>query len=610
MSGITGWVDWEQDLSHQEALLSRMASTLAHRGPDASMQWCEHHAAFAHRHLAIHAGALAAPPIVYEAGGQRYALVCDSALLNARELRRTLEVDGAVFQSTAEAEVIIHAYRRWGATCVEHLDGAFAFALWDAGRRQLMLARDRLGIRPLFYARRGAGLLFGSELKALLAHPAVQPRVDAQGLAQILTFVRTPGSGVYQGIDELPPAHIALCTQAGFRTERYWALQSAPHSDDLPTTIQRVQELLRGAVDRQLDTAKPVAIMLSGGLDSSIIAALAAQRLRDEGQPVHTYSIDFVDSSQHFEQSPLHLAQDEPWARRAADQFGTTHHSILVEPAALIEHLMVQLTAHDLPMVGQMNTSLYLLMRAMKPQASVTLSGEAADEIFGGYPWLHHEAMMRIPSFPWLPAFLGQGDMGLSWLNPQVAAAVRPMEHVRQRYEQTLSSVPRLDGEEAQAARRREMAYVDLCHWLPFLLERKDRMGMAAGIETRHPFGDHRLVEYAWNIPWAMKHADGLEKHVLRQAFGPLLPPDIRDRKKSAYPSTRNPAYDSQLRAWARQITDESAAPISPLIAVDPLRSLIDQSETGRSGIAQVSLFERIILINTWMDQYHVTLDL
>lgn len=610
MSGIAGWIDWQADLTHQGPMIARMADTLAHRGPDGKGQWLSPDAALAHRRLIVRDAETGEQPMVYREGERTYVITYNGEIYNFRELRRELESYGHTFRTRSDTEVLLHAYVQWGAACVEHLNGIFAFGLWDEQQHQLLLARDHLGVKPLFYAQRGSAILFGSELKVLLAHPLVKPEIGAEGLAQILTFVRTPGSGVYRDVHELRPGHIAICTEAGIRVNRYWSLRSAPHTDDLPTTIQTIRTLVEDAVKRQLIADVPVAPMLSGGLDSSLLTALAAREFQPAGKPLHTYSIDFENSTQHFQVDPLHVSMDEPWAKTVANELGAQHHTVTVGPSDLVEHMLVQLYAHDIPMVGQMNTSLYLMFKAMKPTATVTLSGEAADELFGGYPWLHMEPAIKAQTFPWLPAFLGQGESGLAWLSPETLRQVRPGEHIGQRYQQTIAEVPRLEGEDPLAARRREMFYVDLTHWLTFLLERKDRMAMAAGIEVRHPFGDYRLVEYAWNIPWEMKMVDSIEKGLLRRAVADLLPEDVRSRKKSAYPSVQNPAYDAATRDWTLRILNDANAPIQQLINSEVVRAAVADQGSGRSGIAQVSLFERVILLNEWLEKYAVTLAL
>src|SRR2546421_4631302 len=521
MCGIAGWIDWKGDLTGQGPMIEHMADTLCQRGPDAQGQWLSPHAALAHRRLIVIDPQTGEQPMVYHEGERTYAITYNGEIFNFRELRRELERCGHTFRTSSDTEVLLHAYVEWGEACVRHLNGIFAFGLWDEQKQHLLLARDHLGVKPLFYAQRGSAMLFGSELKVLLAHPLVKAEVDAAGLAEILSFVRTPGSGVYRDVHELRPGHLAIYSEKGMQISRYWSLRSAPHTDDLQTTTEYIRTLLEDTVKQQLIADVPVATLLSGGLDSSLLTALAAREYKHEGKTLHTYSLDFVDSAQNFQRDPLHVELDEPWAKTVSEYIGTRHHTITVDSSMLMENLLVQLYAHDTPMVGQMNTSLYLLFKAMKQEAAVALSGEAADEIFGGYPWFHNEGLLKAPTFPWLPAF--HGANGLSWLSADIVQKVRPTEHIEQRYRESLAEVPRLEGEDALAARRREMFYLNLTHWLPFLLERKDRMGMATGLEVRIPFGDYRLVEYVWNIPWEMKMTDSIEKGILRRAFADVL---------------------------------------------------------------------------------------
>jgi asparagine synthase (glutamine-hydrolysing) len=610
MSGIAGWIDWNENLLTQGATLTRMVDTVAHRGPDGQGQWLSEHAALAQRRLSVIDLQAGAQPLVYQEGEWTYAITYNGEIYNFRELRRELEYAGHTFRTSSDTEVLLHTYVEWGEECVQHLNGIFAFGIWDGRKQQLLLARDHLGVKPLFYAQRGDALLFGSELKVLLSHPLVDSEVDAAGLAQILTFVRTPDSGIYRDVHALRPGHRAIYNKQGFHISRYWDLHSTPHREDLPTTTEHIRALLDDAIKHQLIADIPIAALLSGGLDSNILTALTAREYQAEGKKLHTYSIDFVDSEKHFNSGLLHLSRDEPWARKVSAHFGTHHHTITLDASALMENMMVQLYAHDISMVGQMNTSLYLLFKAIKQEAGIVLSGEAADEIFGGYPWFSIEAVLNAPTFPWMPAFLGRGEGALSWLSPDVLQRVCPTEHIGQQYRQTLAEVPRLEGEDPVATRRREMFYLNLTHWLPFLLERKDRMGMATGLEVRLPFGDPRLVEYAWNIPWEMKTVDGIEKGIVRRAFADLLPEELRSRKKSAYPSIQNPAYDQATRTWALMIVNDANAPIQALLNQPVALSLLEHESSGRSDIAQVSLFERIILLNEWLDKYHIKLSL
>jgi len=553
-------------------------------------------------------------PMLYRANERLYAVAYNGEIYNFRELRSDLESRGHIFQTRSDTEVLLHAYVEWGDACIGRFNGIFAFGLWDEQQQRLLLARDHLGVKPLYYAQRCGNLLFGSELKALLAHPLVKAEVDAQGLAELFTFRHTPGSGVYRNIYELRPAHLAVYDANGLHITRYWSLHSAPHTEDLPTTAEHIRSLLVDTVKRQLIADVPVVAMLSGGLDSSALTALAAHEFRQEGKQLHTYSIDYVDSSQHFQENVMRPSLDAPWVKRVAEYTNTIHHTVTVDTPELIENLLVPLHAFDLPSMGQISTSLYLLFKVMKQDAKVALSGESADEVFGGYPWFHSEAALKAQTFPWLAALSSEstersGAM-LSWLAPDLLQKVHVGEHMQQQYQSALDEVPRLAGESPQDARIREIFYLNLTYFLPMLLDRKDLMSMATGFEVRVPFCDYRLVQYVWNIPWDMKTTGNIEKGILRQALAGILPDDVRNRRKSAYPVSQNPSYFAAVQDWTLHIINDNNAPIHGLINTQVTRTIAENKIPGLPEEFAVFLFERIIQLNEWLKDYHVTLSL
>ena len=608
MCGIAGWIDWNDDLTHKGQILEQMAGTVCHRGPDAHGQWLSSHAALAHRRLIVIDPQTGGQPMLYQEGERTYAISYNGEIYNFRELRGELETLGHTFRTRSDTEVILHAYAEWGESCVQRLNGIFAFGLWDEQQQRLLLARDHLGVKPLFYARRGTSLLFGSELKTLLAHPYVEAEVDARGMAEIISYAFLPDSGVYRHISALPAAHLAVCDEQGMRITRFWSLHSTPHLDDAQTTAEHIRSLLEDTVKRQLIADVPVVTMLSGGLDSSGITAMAAREFQREGKQLHTYSIDFVDSARDFHSSPLHPSLDAPWVQRVSEHVGTHHHTVTVDTSALLENLLVPMRAYDLPTLGQMNTSMYLLFQVMKQDATVALSGESADEAFGGYPWFHIPAAINAQSFPWSAAIIGRGESSLSWLSPDLLQAMQIPAHLEQQYRTALSEVPGLEGEEPHAARIRELFYLNLTRFLPILLDRKDRMSMATGFEVRVPFCDYRLMEYVWNIPWPMKNVDSIEKGILRRAFTDLLPEDALYRKKSAYPVVQNPAYLTATRDWALHIFNDTSAPIHPFLNGPAVRTILESTDPALSEWGIVSLFERIIQLNEWLKEYHVTI--
>jgi asparagine synthase (glutamine-hydrolysing) len=610
MCGIAGWVDWRNDLTQQADVLEGMAETMCHRGPDAQGQWLSPHAALVHRRLIVIDPPTGGQPMIYRQGDWVYAITYNGEIYNFRELQRELQDLGHTFHTQSDTEVVLHAYAEWGEACIPRLNGIFAFGLWDEQKQQLLLARDHLGVKPLFYARRGTAILFSSELKTLLAHPEVKAEIDAQGLAQILTFAYVPDSGVYRNISQLRPGHLAVCDEQHMRVTRYWSFRSAPHPDDVQTTVEHIKTLLADIVKRQLISDVPIVTLLSGGLDSSGLTALAAAEFQREGKQLHTYSVDLVDSARHFRSSALHPTLDAPYVQQVSEYVGTQHRTILVDTPALVENLLAPMRARDMPALGQMETSLYLLFQAMKQDATVALSGESADEIFGGYPWFHMQATLDAQTFPWTMALSGRGEAALSWLSPHLLEAVRIPEHLDQRYRAAIAEVPRLAGETGQAARMREMFYLNLTGFLVLLLERKDRMSMASGFEVRVPFCDYRLMEYVWNIPWEMKNVDGIEKGILRRALAGLLPDDVRVRRKSGYPTFQNPAYLAATRDWAWQIINNANEPIHPYLNGPLVRTLMANPDSALAEWGLVTLFERVIQFNEWLKEYRVSVQL
>ncbi|GAB4199892.1 MAG: asparagine synthase (glutamine-hydrolyzing) [Roseiflexaceae bacterium] len=609
MCGITGWLDWEADPAEQRALVAQMAHTLRHRGPDADGLWAAGPLALAHRRLVVIDPAGGVQPMVHQQGQNRYVISYNGELYNFRELRRELQNLGHVFRTNSDTEVLLQAYVAWGEGCLQRLVGMFAFAIWDEARQQLLLARDHMGIKPLFYAQRGSALLFGSELKALLAHPLVQPEVDAQGLAEIFTWAKTPGLGIYRNVSELRPGHALLANREGQRITQFWRLQSAPHTDDLDTTIERLRAMLSDSVRSQLVADVPLVSLLSGGVDSSGLAALAARELGQHGRSLHTYTIDFVNSSRDFQADMLRSSLDAPWAQQVAQHIGTLHHTITLDTTDLLEHMLAPMRARDLPSAGTMDTALYLLFKQMKQQATVAISGESADEVFGGYFWfVNPQAALGINSLPWVPA-VGFAQL----LSAEARARLDPDAYVARRYQEALAELPPPAEGQSETpidAKMRELFYLSQTRFISIFMDRKDRASMASGFEVRVPYCDHRIVEYLWNVPWQMKATNQIEKGLLREAFAGLLPDEVRQRRKSAFPISRNPSYLQALRQIVQDTLEDSAAPIRPLIDLGQARALLAGDVPAERLSWTMYYLDSIIQVNNWLSEYRVRLAL
>jgi len=609
MCGITGWVDFGRDLRGQRAAIEAMTATMTCRGPDAGGVWCSAHAAIGHRRLSVIDLPGGEQPM--RAPGQDdVVLTFSGEIYNFTELRRELAARGHQFRTRSDTEVLLHGYLEWGADCVRRLNGMFAFGVWDGRRQELLLARDRLGVKPLYYTLQAEGVLFGSEPKAVLAHPQFRAEIDSEGLAELFSQVgtATPGHGLYRGLCQVKPGTQVRVGRGGARTCAYWALEAREHTGDLAATAGTVRELLADAVDRQTVADVPLCSLLSGGLDSSVVSALAADSLRRRDQAkLATFSVDFTGSADAFTPDQLRPSHDEPYARAAAEHIGSRHGTITLEAEDLVTAQWAPLAAHDLPTFGDMYVSFLLLCREISKQSTVALSGEAADEVFGGYPWYHMPALLAAPTFPWA----ARG----SWeplLQPDVRARVRLGEYAADRYAQALAEVPRLAGESQQDRRIREVLYLGLTRWLPFLLDRKDRLSMASGLEVRVPFTDHRLVEYVWNVPWPIKEAGGIEKGLLRTAADSLLPADLLRRRKSIYPGAADQAYERAIDAQLRRLLAQPDAPLFDLISRERLTAAYS-ADPRLPGLMSVqpsptSPVAYLLDVNRWLERSGVTI--
>ncbi|MFC5722927.1 asparagine synthase (glutamine-hydrolyzing) [Streptomyces gamaensis] len=616
MCGIAGWVSFDPARPVTRATADAMTETMACRGPDAHGLWLDRYVALGHRRLAVIDPDGGKQPMTFEHGGRTVAaLTYSGEVFNFRELRRELTDLGHVFRTHSDTEVVLHAYLEWGEAFTERLNGMYAFAVWDARTEELLLVRDRMGIKPLYYYPTPDGVLFGSEPKAILANPAVRPALDAEGLAELIGFTKTPGHAVYKGMRELPPGHTLRVRAGGSRLHRYWALEAREHTDDLDTTIEHVRDLLEDIIARQLVADVPVGTLLSGGLDSSVITALAARERAAAGaEPVKSFALDFARHAEHFEANDWRGTPDTPFAEALARHAGSDHRVVTLPPDALLDPAARRavMTARDLPFdLGDGDTSLYLLFKAVREHCTVALSGESADEVFGGYRWFHHPDSVAADTFPWLAPPFGSGISGPgsgpteALLDRGLLEKIDLRGYRAQRYRDALAEVPHIEGAPPVERRMREIGYLHLTRFVQWMLDRKDRASMAVGLEVRVPFCDHRLVEYVFNTPWSMKTFDGREKSLLRAATRDVLPAEIADRVKAPYPTTHDPSYLAGLRTALRRATEGPDAPVRALLDGSALAAATAESPAPgyRTGT------ELVLALDHWLRTHDVALE-
>ena len=611
MCGIVGIVDFENNMLTQSIMLSGMMDSIASRGPDAAGSFLTHQVALGHRRLTVVDPAGGTQPMVRSMGSNTYAIVYNGELYNTPELRAELEARGHTFQSHSDTEALLLSYIEWGPSCVERFNGIFAFGIWDEKKQRIFLARDRMGVKPLFIARTKHALLFASEIKAILKHPDISPVLNESGLLALfaLSPARTPGKTLFSGIDELRPGECMIYSPLGTYVHRYWQYVSAEHTESLQQTAERLGWLVADSARRQLVADVPVCSFLSGGLDSSTLSAVAAQAAAERGEQLRTFSIDYADNEKYFTRSVFQPSPDSDYIGLMQRHIGSEHMNCVIGIEELVASLKDAMLARDLPGMADVDASLLLFCREIRRHATVALSGECADEIFGGYPWFYRDDLLNLDVFPWANSLelrrrVMSRDLGR--LNIEAYA--------RSRYLDTVEETPLLGTEKPMERRRRQMFYLNVKWFMANLLERKDRMSMACGLEVRVPFCDHRIAEYAWNIPWDMMNAGGMEKGILRMAVTNLLPESIRGRKKSPYPKTHHPEYTRLVSLALKEVLADSSAPIHALIDRHNVEEMLDSLSIVTPWFGQLmtgpQLFAYLLQMNMWLKEYGIRIQL
>lgn len=610
LCGITGWIHFNYDLTNKRDVISSMTSTLSKRGPDDTNYFIRPHVLFGHQRLVVVDPEGGKQPMTIEHYGSSYTLCYNGELYNTEDLRKELLLKGYSFKGHSDTEVLLTAYIEWKEKCVELLNGIFAFAVWDEKEQKVFLARDRLGVKPLFFSEVNGGLIFGSEIKSLLAHPSVKAVVTREGLSEIFGLgpSRTPGHGVFRDIKELRPAYALRLSTEGLKIWNYWSLKSEQHTESLEETALHLRDLFEDAVTRQLVSDVPLCTFLSGGVDSSAITAIAANHYKERGKQLHTFSIDYEDNQKFFKANDFQPHADGPWIEKVSKEFNTIHHSCVISQDKLAEYLIEAVHVRDLPGMADIDSSLLWFCKEIRKDFVVGLSGECADEIFGGYPWFHRIDDINREGFPWMRST----SMRQELLKQEWREKLNLKESVMQRYKETVKETPLLEGESEEDCRRRELFYLNMLWFMANLLDRKDRMSMGASIEVRVPFADHRLVEYVWNIPWEMKMTGNREKGILRKALDGILPNEVLYRKKSPYPKTHNPAYTKAVMTWLHQILEDSHSPLYEFFDSKQLREIVNSG--GKSFtvpwfgqlMSGPQLLAHLGQIHVWFTDYQV----
>lgn len=613
MCGIAGFYHREKDYGENEMhyylLLERMHQQLQRRGPDDAGVYLTRHCGLSHSRLSIIDISGGHQPMVRTAGGKTCAIVYNGELYNGDELRHMLKERGWTFETTCDTEVILVGFMEFGPEFVQKLNGIFAFAAFDSREETLYLFRDPMGVKPLFYTIQEGELIFASELKGILAHPWVKAEIDQKGFNEIFGIgpARSPGCGVLKGIYEVRPGEFLICRKEGIQKNTYWKLESHPHTDSYERTIETVSFLVQDSIRRQMVSDVPICTFLSGGVDSSLVSAVCAAELGKQGKRLATFSFDFVGNQKNFKANAFQPSQDRPYVKQMAAYIGSKHTFLECDNKHQIEMLYDSVKAHDLPAMADVDSSMLYFCSQVSKTYKVTLTGECADEIFGGYPWFHKEECMKADLFPWTMDLSPRKEL----LSEEFLDYLQMDTYVSECYHRSVAETPRWEGDSPQEARRREIAYLNLKWFMQTLLNRMDRTSMYSGLEARVPFADTRIIQYVWNVPWQMKAKDGVVKNLLREAGRGLLPEEVLFRRKSPYPKTYDPRYEELLKQMVREIILDGSSPVLQFIDQRKMEELLSKSsDYGKPWYGQLmagpQMLAYLLQVDEWMRRYQV----
>lgn len=613
MCGIAGQFNYNNtNLLEYKVIFDKMQETMNNRGPDQKGIFIYENVALIHNRLAVVDIEKGLQPMMCCKEEEQYVLVYNGELYNTKELREDLIKKGYEFNGHSDTEILLYSYVEYKDKCVERLNGIFAFVIWEKNNNRIFMARDRIGVKPLFYYKKMDKLVFASEIKTLLAHPEIESKVDLNGIAEIM-FIgpgRTLGQGVFAGIKELKPGEYMYVDGKGQVDKKiYWQLVDREHKDNFEQTVEKVRYLVTDAIERQLISDVKVCTFLSGGLDSSIISAIADRYFRKQGRELDTVSVGYVDNSKYFKASKFQPNSDEEYIQVMKEYLYGKNHLIELYTKELVDALYKAVDARDLPGMVDVDSSLLLFCKEIKKIATVGLSGECADEIFGGYPWYRDKEIREKYGFPWAQST----EYRATFLNDDICRKIKPLEYVDARYLKTLKETSTLNSCNSEEKRMKEMINLNFKWFMQTLLDRKDRMSMYNSLEVRVPFCDYRIAEYMYSVPWEYKDYKGVEKGLLRKAMTGLLPDKILWRKKSPYPKTHNPAYRQMVSKELLKIINNKKSPLLQIIKSDELVKLLKtDKETPWYGqlMTTPQTIAYFVQFNYWLKKYNVKLEI
>ena len=603
MYAIAGMVG----VGSNQMINKQLLQTMRRRGPDGNGTYSTQECTLLHSRLAIIDPQGGAQPMSCQWEGKTYVIVYNGELYNTDEVKRVLQRLGHRFQSNCDTEVVLRSFAQWGEEALQILNGIFAFAVWIEQDKKLFLARDRMGVKPLFYKLQSGGVIFASEIKTILAHPDVDAELDAFGVAQVIMLGpgRLPGSGVFRNIQEMEPGSCGWFADGALKITKYWQLLDRVHKESFEDTVEHVRYLVTDAIKRQMVSDVPIGCFLSGGLDSSLICSVCTEEMKREGKQLKTFSLDYWDNDKYFCPGKFQPEADTAYIDIMSEFLQTDRKWTILTPQMLVDSLEEATIARDLPGMADVDFSLLLFCKDIRQDVKVALSGECADEIFGGYPWYRDPEIRDKDGFPWAQNTAQRA----SFLAPWVRQTLDPIALVNDAYLETLNSSDILPENDPLESRMKQMVNLNYRWFMQTLLDRKDRMSMYKGLEVRVPFCDYRIAEYMYGVPWKYKDHKGYEKGLLRQAMRGYLPPEVLWRKKSPYPKTHDPSYMQLVSGMLTDLLKNRNAPLFQIVDPAALERLLN-AQNGWPWYGQLMQTPQTIAfmlqIDCWLRHFDV----
>lgn len=606
MCGFVGWINNKDNILKKKEIVKRMTETLKYRGPDDTGYYFDEHVLLGHKRLSIIDLENGKQPMSYNG----YTIIYNGELYNTEELKAKLIDCGYTFETSCDTEVLLKMYIEFKEKALDMLEGIYAFTVIHDN--EMFMARDRLGVKPLFYTKVRNDFIFSSEIKAILKSKRIKPIINKKGLQELLALgpSKSPGNGIFKYLYELRPGHYLTYKKNRFKIKRYWNISNNDFNDSFDDCKKKIRNLVESAIKRQMVSDVGIATLLSGGIDSSIITAVCSLELKKSNIQLDTYSIDYEANSEYFVPNDFQVSNDQYFINLMKEKFNTNHSYKVITQGDLADFLKEALYAKDYPGMADIDSSLYWFSTEIKKEHKVVLSGECADEIFGGYPWFYKTELLNRKGFPWIGNLKERNEL----LNKKIRNKLNLEKYAYKAYEKTLKEMPKIKDKGDQ--QKKKLFYLNMLWFMTTLLDRKDRMTMRASLEARVPFADHHLIEYLWNVPWSYKFCNNQEKGLLREAFKDILPRDITNRKKNPYPKTHHPLYAKIVAELLHERLANKNSCLYKVFDIDKINELIETNGSSYKNpwfgqlMTGPQLLAYLYQFDIWAEEYNIIFDI